>query len=426
MKNKIKGFVLNHYTEFFMIYFCTLFIDTTALIVDYPFLERITQIIRYVVYVLMFLRLMCIIPEYKKQIIETKWKEKDSYIKFLYFILVVIIISLIINFFVTKSKRMLFLVLILLSAYDTDYKKLIKTTMKLQIILTTILVTLCVTKITQNYIVGRAGTKVARYSLGFQYPTNLAQMVMFSSILYIYMEGIKIKWKDIFTIYLINILIYAITDSRTEFIVLVITLIFTVLFKYLNYKNKNELIQGIKEKYSLFFTNTFVIYPFCSFILVMQYSLGEMGEKINSILSNRLKQTYDNVIIYGLKPFGEKIEFLGLGLKQKLEYGKYKSNFVDNEYLQIMFSYGYIFAICFVIILTLLLIMLYKKRKYREIMLCSIYLLFGLLNPRISSVLYCPILFMLIPTIVEYKELKKEKIGMEKDGKKKCSEELSV
>lgn len=32
-------------------------------------------------------------------------------------------------------------------------------------------------------------------------------------------------------------------------------------------------------------------------------------------------------------------------------------------------------------------------------MLCSLYLLFGLLNPRI---LYCPILFMIIPEVIEY------------------------
>ena len=67
-----------------------------------------------------------------------------------------------------------------------------------------------------------------------------------------------------------------------------------------------------------------------------------------------------------------------------------------------VFKEGYIFAICFIILINVLLIILYKRKKYKDVMLCSLYLLFGLLNPRIVNILYCPILFMIIPEVIEY------------------------
>ena len=103
------------------------------------------------------------------------------------------------------------------------------------------------------------------------------------------------------------------------------------------------------------------------------------------------------------------IELIGLGLKEKLRYGNYASNYIDNEYIQMMFKEGIVCAVCFIILINILLIVLYKKNKYKEIMLCSIYLLFGLLNPRIINLLYCPILFMFIPEILNYEKINEKK-----------------
>lgn len=84
-----------------------------------------------------------------------------------------------------------------------------------------------------------------------------------------------------------------------------------------------------------------------------------------------------------------------------------------------MFREGSVFTVCFILLINILLIVLYKKGKYKEIMLCSIYLLFGLLNPRIVNILYCPILFMFIPEILNYKKInekKHEEILIKKEG----------
>ena len=50
--------------------------------------------------------------------------------------------------------------------------------------------------------------------------------------------------------------------------------------------------------------------------------------------------------------------------------------------------------------MNILLYALYKQRRYKELFMCAIYLLFGVLNPRIIDLMYSPILFMLIPYIM--------------------------
>ena len=417
MIKKLKDLIFNNFLLIFCIYYFTIFLDATSLEIDYPVIELISKIIRYAMYLLFFIRLIIVLPYYKEDIKEKKWRQKTSLVKITYVILFILVISLILNFIITKNKRMIFLILVLLSAYKMDYKKIIKATMILQIILTSILVLLSILGITQNYIVPRGN--VFRYSFGFLYTTNLAQMIAFSSILYLYINGSNIKYRELFIIQIMNVFTYFITDSRTEFIMLEFIVLIMFIWKFIQNTNKGNIVKKLQKLYSSIFTKTFILYPILSFIIVMCYPNGGIWNNVNSALSNRLKQTYDNIATYGVQPFGDNVELLGLGLKEKIKYGNYKSNYIDNEYIQIMFREGSVFTVCFILLINILLIVLYKKGKYKEIMLCSIYLLFGLLNPRIVNILYCPILFMFIPEILNYKKInekKHEEILIKKEG----------
>ena len=403
---KVKEFFSNNFIILYIAYFFTLFLDTTSLIVDYPRLETISKLVRYIIYIPLAIRLFFLLPEYKKLLFDTKWKQKTRLTKFIYIICSIMFIGLIISAITTTNRRNLFIIFILLCAFKTDYKKIIKTTLILQIALTSFTVLLSVFNITQDYIVTRGALQ--RHSLGFLYTTNLVQMFTFSSILYIYSIGTKITYRELFAMQLTNGLLYSLTNTRAEFFIIEMVLLVTIIMKIAKNKNKENIIQKLKNIYSKFFICTFPIYPILSFIVSMSYKQGGIWNNLNKILSNRLKQTYETIISNGITPFGSKIEFLGLGLKEKEKYGQVTSNFVDNEYIQLMLSEGVIFIICFIIILSILLFMLYKKKKYKEVILCSIYLLFGLINPRIVNLLYCPILFMIIPTFTEYKEIKQK------------------
>ena len=99
--------------------------------------------------------------------------------------------------------------------------------------------------------------------------------------------------------------------------------------------------------------------------------------------------------------YGDKIEFIGKGLNDKLRYGNQPSNYIDNEYMQMLFSEGIVITVCFTIFINILVLRLYKLKKYKELIICTIYLTLGLINPRIVSLMYCPILFLLVPFLFQ-------------------------
>ena len=351
MIKKLKDIIFNNFLLIFCIYYFTIFLDATSLEIDYPVIELISKIIRYAMYLLFFIRLIFVLPYYKEDIKEKKWKQKTLLVKITYVILFILVISLILNFIITKNKRMIFLILVLLSSYKTDYKKIIKVTMNLQIILKSILVLLSILGITQNYIVPRGN--ISRYSFGFLYTTNLAQMIAFSSILYLYINGSNIKYRELFIIQIMNVFTYFITDSRTEFIMLEFIVLIMFIWKFIQNTNKGNIVKKLQKLYSSIFTKTFILYPILSFIIVMCYPNGGIWNNVNSALSNRLKQTYDNIATYGVQSFGDNVELLGLGLKEKIKYGNYKSNYIDNEYIQMMFREGSVFTVCFILLINI-------------------------------------------------------------------------
>lgn len=390
--------VKENYISLFCIYFVTIFLDTTTLRIDFPILETVCKIIRYIIYSLFIIRTIMVLPDIKKNIIKLKISKENIVI--LTFILL-FIISIIGNFVITGEKRLIFLSLVLIASYNVDYDKIIKNMMKLQIILTTFIVALSIMGITQNYIVYR-GIE-CRYSLGFGYTTSLAQLVLFSILLAIYKKEFKLNIIEIFYIQLINLFTYFITDSRAEFIFLEFIIIISFIYN-IGVLNK---IKRIKKYVSKTFVYTFWTYPVLSFFIIYVYPVGGIFEKINRILSNRLLQSHNILKQYGVKLFGNNIEFIGNGIADKLKYGSnVASNYVDNEYLQLLFLYGMLFICIFVILVTIMLINLERKGKYKEIFVCFIYLTFGLLNPRIINLIYSPIPFILMHEII--KCLKKE------------------
>ena len=404
----IKNFFISNFLLIYVIYFFTLFLDSTALEVDYMFLDKAAKIIRYFTYFLFLIRLIFLLPEYKKLILRTKWKDKSNYTKILYITTIVMIIGLIISAIVTTNRRNLFIIFVLICSLKTDYKKIFKTTMYMQLILTTILVTLCVLGVTQDYIVPRGNMQ--RHSLGFLYTTMIMEMYMFSLILSIYEKGSQISYKEICILQFINVVLFSLTNTRTVFVIVEIILLSLVIVKILKKHNKDCIVQKAKKIYSGAFSHNAWLLPIISFIITMCYKYGGIFYKINTILSNRLKQTYECFKQYGVTLFGTEITYKGYGLRGKLLYGEYESNFVDNGYMQLMLSEGLIFIICFTLILSLLLILLYKQKKYREIILCSIFLFCDLMNPRLVNLIYCPILFMIIPTFIEFGNKTKEKM----------------
>lgn len=401
MLKKFVNIIKNNYMVIFCIYFITIFLDTTVIKVQYPLLEKILKLVRYCTYVWFGLRLILISPKLIRDLKKTDKNNKTT--MFLLVILGLLVISIIGNFIITRQKRLLFLLLVVISSYDTDEDELLSGLWIMQVVLMGFVVLLSAFGFLENYAVARE--KVYRYSLGFLYTTNLAQLILFSTLLRFYLKRFKIGIDELIFVQLLNILTYGITYSRTEFLFLEIIIIITAV-----YSNRG-LNQKIIKKFSEFSIYTYPIYPILSVFLVLVYPLGGILKKVNYLLSNRLYQTYDVIRKNGVSIFGKEIEFIGQGIVDKLKHGTHiVSNFVDNEYIQLMLSHGVLFAIVLVILLNFMLFKIYKRKEYKKLLVCLVYLLFGILNPRILNLVYSPIPFILFVEIIRaLKNKEKEK-----------------
>ena len=388
---KIANIIRNNYLVIFCIYYITVFLNITVLKIDYPIFDRILKIIRYFTYGLFFIRFTLILPDITKKMFNCKNGKQ----KLLILISFIFIITVLINFIMTKQKRLILLLLILVSSYDIDDEKIINNLWIMQIVMTMFIITLSVFGFLQNYYIMRENAH--RYSLGFAYTTNLSQLILFAMLLNLYVKKFKISINEFIYIQLVNILLFFITQSRSEFIFVELIIIVSLIYNTIGLNNEKI------NKISKFFAYSFWIYPILSIVFVIMYPYGGIFVKINSLLSNRLCQTYEIIQLHGVKLFGEAIEFLGYGINDKLKYGaNIVSNYVDNEYMQLLFIHGIVFEILFIILLNFMLVQIYKRKEHKKMFVCYIYLMFGLLNPRVINLVYSPIPFILFNEIIYY------------------------
>lgn len=394
MKKRVIDFFYNNYIWFFDLYFISIFIKSSSLIIDYPILQTVQKILRIVAFILLFIRFVIILPDLFEKLKTSKYGKIKTMLFFS-----ILIIAVLINFKVTSwNIKILSLGLVVVSAYKVDLKKILKNILIMQLILTMILIGCALTEITRDYTITRSGNLVERHSLGFTYPTNLSQIILFETLIFAYLTEFKLKHKLIcLTLICCNILAYYLTDSKTE---ILFFLIIIAIYVLKNVRIFEKLIHGISN----IIAKTYLIIPLLSLIIVLAYPLGGVMNKINNMLSGRL-ETQNLVIQDGnIKLFGSDIKMVGYGLEDFKKYGKkisYEYNYIDNEYLQILIVHGIIICAEILILFNLLLRTLNKNKKYDELFFIYFILCFGVVNPRIIDLMYSPAIFFIMPYLLE-------------------------
>ena len=256
-----------------------------------------------------------------------------------------------------------------------------------------------------DYVNNRADGTM-RHSLGFGYPTYLSQFVMFLILYYSYKKNFKISPEKLGLYQLLIVFVYFLTDSRTELLVseLILICIFMNSVDILG-KFKN-IIEFFKKAFAI----CFPLYPIGSFVLVMLYGLifntmnvnsivFKIAHKLNHVFSNRLYQTFYDFKRYGFSLFGSNIDLVGYSLTKGNEDAIIRSNFIDNEYMRILFENGWIFFIAFFTIAAIVIWYLYKNKKDGLLFISFVITTFSLLNPRIISITLSIFCFMIIPVL---------------------------
>lgn len=410
MKFKFNKFFKDNYILFFTLYYICIFMNSTSIIIDYPLLDMIEKIVRLISLILMSIRIL--INFFESKGLFFNFLRNKNYI--IYLVLAILFfLSVGVNALIIKNIKWISLIIVVLSAYDEDVNKVIKRVLILQVILSFLTVGFCGLGLTQDYIVVRADGTI-RHSLGFTYTTLLSQIILFSSLIYIYTKNFEIVNREIFSLEIINILTYFITDSKTELLFFELIILLVYLKRHINIckvikKYKRQLVYGM------------IALPTISILLVLLYPLGGFMNKLDNLLSNRLQVQYDVLSDRKVNLFGNNITMVGFGLEDAKKYGdstESKYNYIDNEYMQMLILNGaciYIY-ILFMIILTLKMII--NKKQYNIFIFVYVYLLFSLFNPRLFDLVFSPVPFIIMCGIIEAIKLK--------GGNKKYEKEIQA
>lgn len=410
MINKVKTFIQKLTTTqiglvVLAIYYFTLFLDITTLSFSFSKAATLCKLVRYICYVY-FLIMICKkyktldLNEYKENI---KNFDKKQY--FVAGVVVLALFSIVMNLLLTKNKAWVFLLFTLIYASCFDFEDVLDTIFSAQFISLILITTLSSFGLMHDYVNMRADGTM-RHSLGFGYPTYLSQFVLFMILYYSYKKNFKISPEKLGLYQLLIVFSYFLTDSRTEMLISESILIGI----FMNSVGILDKFKNVAEFFKKTYATCFPLFPIGSYILVMLYGfifntmnvngiIFKVAQKFNHIFSNRLYQTFYDFKRYGFSLFGSNIDLVGYFLTKENEGTIIRSNFIDNEYMRILFENGWIFFIAFFTIISIVIWHLYKTKKDGLLFISFVITTSSLINPRLFTITVSVISFMIIPVL---------------------------
>lgn len=410
MINKVKTFIQKLTTTqmglvVLAIYYFTLFLDITTLSYSFSKAATLCKLLRYVCYVyflfVIYKKLRTL--DLKSYINKIKNFDKKQY--FVVGVVILALFSIVMNLLLTKNKAWVFLLFTLIYASCFDFEDVLNTIFSAQFISLILITTLSSFGLTHDYVNMRADGTM-RHSLGFGYPTYLSQFLLFMILYYSYKKNFKISPEKLGLYQLLIVFSYFLTDSRTEMLISECILIGI----FMNSVGILDKFKNVVEFFKKAYATCFPLFPIGSYILVMLYGfifntmnvnsiIFKIAQKFNHIFSNRLYQTFYDFKRYGLSLFGSNIDLVGYFLTKENEGTIIRSNFIDNEYMRILFENGWIFFIAFFAIISIVIWHLYKTKKDGLLFISFVITTSSLINPRLFTITVSVISFMIIPVL---------------------------
>ena len=284
-----------------------------------------------------------------------------------------------------ESKIIIYLPLwlIMCCAKDISFKKIISISLITSMAILTILFLLSMFGIVENRTYIRSDGTV-RNSLGFQYTTTAPNMFITAVLMYMLLAS-EIKWAEVISLFWINLFLYFTTDTNSAFLVVSFSLIGYLIIRSGGFSRFISVI--------VLYASTIAApaaFALCIVLQKLYLRGGEKIEKLNEIVTNRLRLAKSALESYKINAFGQEIEWIG-GVNQYEEERK-AYNYVDSSFIQYLLNFGVVY-----IILTMVLYVWYgiKALKHKNVMLAFIFIVIivhSIFDPQLMWLEYNPFL----------------------------------
>lgn len=319
-------------------------------------------------------------------------------------IMAILLITFLLCFCFTGTKALFQYFILVIGCFNIEFRKIIKYTLIVEIIVISIIITLALTKIIPNYNYIRKINNTSRYALGFAFPSYPAIFVYSLTCIYLFYRDKKVKIIEYIMLFLINLILFFATNTKFELVCSILMITASILYKYYSKDWIDKLIKYC-AKYIMIFLTVISI-----FIAFTYNSNNKTYSFINKTLSNRLYLMSTAVKEYGLPAFGKKIDWIDRNAIVNGDKQGESENVVDNGYIYIILNYGWVFLIVLEIGYYKLVEIEEKKGNKFFKYIIIILGIHTFINPQLMQLVYNPFMLVLIDAILdEDKRNKNEK-----------------
>ncbi len=332
--DKLKKLKNEEITYFFWgIYVLISFLNLVGIFYASNECQLVFKLIRYVCYVVFLTKIFI------------DWKNGA---KITFSMIVIFLLSLAIAIF-AKNRSILFIAIILFALRKMKFDKLIEIALKIYMIGFLIVVCLALLNIIPNWEFSRGN--MPRYALGFIYATDAIGIYLAIILMFLYIKKDKATYIELLILELINVFMYSYTNGRLSFILVSTMLILQFVSKFQIVKNifYSSFIQKCLK--TVCYTLPIVLFLGLHILVIMYANNNFLANKVNKIISDRIKLTYQAYRNNNVNLFGTNIKWQGwgaYGYKELEEGEEFVYNYVDSSYARLILDYGIIFS-CIVI-----------------------------------------------------------------------------
>ena len=331
------------------IYILVNFLNMVGIIYVSKECQLILKIIRYICYSIFITKIFI------------DWKNGE---KITLSIIIAFAVSIAIAFF-AKNRSIFFIMIILVALRKTNFDKLINIALKIYIICFLVVVCLALLNIIPDWEFSRGN--MPRYALGFIYATDAIGVYLAIILMFLYIKKDNATKIELLVLELINVFMYSYTNGRLSFILISAILFLQFLSKF--EFAKNIFYSSIAQKCLKWICHTLPIILFLGLhILIIMYANNNfIANKVNKILSDRIKLTYQAYRNNDVKLFGSDIKWQGwgaYGYKEMEEGEEFVYNFVDSSYARLVLDCGVIFTCIVIYAYREVLIRNYENKNY--------------------------------------------------------------
>lgn len=257
--------------------------------------------------------------------------EEKYDLKTLFFVILLTTFQCIL-YFKTENLSLLILWIFILAAKGIEFDKIIEYSFYVNTFLMLFVAASSLFGIVENRIYLRDDGDY-RYSLGYQYTTNIANLYMHMIIMYVYWKKKKISIISIIALMVVNVAIYTLTDTRNAFGIGCFILIGAVILKYSDYFSRTH------KWISYIYIGSVPLFALASVCATALYNENKSWLSfMNSFFNGRLELGKKGIEQYGISLFGNNIEWIGGGVIYEIKQKAY--NYVDSSYVQILLEFG--------------------------------------------------------------------------------------